>query len=151
MQNTLSVYKISFKKFLSTYSTISELDLDKISNLDIESSFDYEKDEFYYCYVLTSEIEIKKYKKILENNSISFKCQDISISIIKNEYDITYMKEYIDAENHFIYDIFIEDIDKWIYNRLDIDIILDMISAKGMSGLRDIDRTFLKDYEKDNK
>ena len=148
MQNTLSVYKISFKKFVSTYSTISELDLDKISNLDIESSFDYEKDEFYYCYVLTSEMEIKKYKKILESNLISFKCQDISDTIIKNEYDLTYIKEFIDEENHFIYDIFLEDLNKWIYNKLDIDIILDMISANGIESLRQVDKNFLKEYEK---
>lgn len=150
MSNTLSVYKISFKKFLSTYATISELDLDKIANLDIESSFDYEKDDFYYCYVLTSEIEIKKYKKILENNFISFTCVDVSNSIIRNEYDITYIKEYLDDENNFIYDIFIEDLDKWIYSRLDVDIILDIISAKGMSSLREVDKNFLKEhYEKE--
>ena len=59
-----SVYKISFKKILTTYSSISESDLDKIASLDIESSFDYEKDGLYFCYVVTSEIEINKYKKI---------------------------------------------------------------------------------------
>jgi hypothetical protein len=35
--------------------------LEKIANLDIESSFDYKEDDFFYFFVLTSKIEIKKY------------------------------------------------------------------------------------------
>jgi hypothetical protein len=149
MSKNLSVYKISFKKFLSTYSAVSDLDLDKIANLDIESSFDYEKEEHYYCYVITTEIEIKKYKKILENNLISFVSEDISDLLLRNEYDISYIKEYLDEENKFIYDIFLEDLDKWIYNRLDTDIVLDIIVNKGIKSLRSVDRLFLKEhYEK---
>ena len=151
MLNTLSIYKIYFKKFLSNYSAISDVDLDKMANLDIESSFDYEKDEHYYCYVITSEIEIKKYKKILENNLIAFKCDDISESIIKNEYDISYIQDYLDSENYFIYETFLEDLDKWIYSRLDTDTILDIISSKGIDSLRSVDKKFLKEhYEKKN-
>ena len=151
MLNTLSIYKIYFKKFLSNYSTISDVDLDKMANLDIESSFDYEKDEHYYCYVITSEIEIKKYKKILENNLISFKCEDISELIVKNEYDISYIKDYLDSENYFIYETFLEDLDKWIYSKLDTDTILDIISSKGIDSLRSVDKKFLKEhYEKKN-
>ena len=65
---------------------MSDNDLEKIASLDVDSSFDYEDGEFYYVYVITSEIEINKYKKVLENNLISFKCENISCSIIKNEY-----------------------------------------------------------------
>lgn len=148
MPNTLSVYKISFKKLLSTYSTISELDLEKIASLDIESSFDYEKDELYYCYVITTKLEINKYRKILEKNLIGFTCEDMSTPIIKNEYDISYIKEYLDQENYYIYEIFIEDLDKWIYSKLDLDTVLDMISYKGMDSLRPVDKKFLKEnYE----
>lgn len=145
MLTTLSVYKICFLKQLSSYATISDTDLEKIASLDIESSFDYESGEFYYCYVITNEIEIKKYKKILENNLIAFKCENISNKILKNEYDITYIKNHIDEENYFIYNIFLEDLDKWIYSNLDVDIILDMINSQGISSLRDVDKLFLKE------
>jgi hypothetical protein len=145
--NTLSIYKISFKKILTTYSTITEVDLDKIASLDIESSFDYEKDGLYYCYVITTEIEINKYKKILEKNLINFTCEDVSDIIIKNDYDISYIKNYLDDDNHYIYEIFLHDLNCWIYSKLDIDIILDMISFKGIDSLRQVDKKFLKDYE----
>lgn len=145
--NPLSIYKISFKKILTTYSTITELDLDKIASLDIESSFDYEKDGLYYCYVITTEIEINKYKKILEKNLINFSCEDVSEIILKNDYDISYIKNYLDEDNHYIYEIFLHDLDRWIYSKLDIDIILDMISFKGINSLRQVDKRFLKDYE----
>ena len=149
MLNNLSVYKISFKKFLSTYSVISDLDLERIANLDIESSFDYEKGELYYCYVLTAEIEIKKYRKILEGNLITFDCEDISSQLIKNEYDILGIRSFLTENDYFIYEIFLDDLNKWIYNKLDIDIILDIISSKGISSLRDVDKKFLKEhYEK---
>ena len=143
--NPLHIYKISFKKILSTYSTISELDLDKIASLEIENSFDYEIDGLYYCYVITSKVEINKYIKILEKNLICFDCVDISAPLIKNEYDITYIKDHLDFENYYIYEVFLEDLDKWIYSKLDLDIILDMISSKGIDSLREVDKRFLKE------
>jgi hypothetical protein len=146
--NTLSIYKISFKKILTTYYTIAEVDLDKIASLDIESSFDYEKDGLYYCYVITTEIEINKYKKILEKNLINFTCEDVSEIILKNDYDISYIKNYLDDDNHYIYEIFLHDLDRWIYSKLDIDTVLDMISFKGIDSLRPVDKRFLKNETK---
>jgi hypothetical protein len=149
---SLSVFKVSFKKFLSNSDLISESDLEKIASLDIESSFDYEKDECYFCYIITNQIEIEKYKKILEKNYIGYTCKDISEYIIKNEYDIDYIGDYLDENNYYLYDIFLDDLDTWIYSKLDLDIILDIISAKGMNSLREIDRKFLKDnYQTDDE
>jgi hypothetical protein len=145
MVNTLCVYKISFK---NTYQIISNSDLEKIANLDIESSFDYKEDDFFYFFVLTSKIEIKKYLKILDKNLINYEFNDITNKIIKNEYDFSYLTNYIDEKNSIIYDIFMEDLDRWIYSKLDLDIILDIISSKGINSLRPVDRKFLKDnYE----
>jgi hypothetical protein len=144
----LSVFKISFKKFLSNNNLIHDLDLEKIANLDIESSFDYEKDDSYYCYIITNKIEIEKYKNILEKNYIGYYCKDISEELLKNEYDISYIIDYLDDNNYYLYDIFLDDLDRWIYSNLNIDIILDIISAKGMDSLRGIDKKFLKDNYK---
>lgn len=147
----LSVFKVSFKKFLSNNNLIPDSDLEKIANLDIESSFDYEKEDSYYCYIITNQIEIEKYKNILENNYIGYSCKDISEGLIKNEYDISYIIDYLDDNNYYLYDIFLDDLDRWLYSNLDLDTILDMISAKGINSLRDIDRKFLKDnYQTDN-
>lgn len=144
MPNTLYVYKISFKKMLSTYSTISELDLDKISNLDISNSFGYEIDGLYYYYIITNKIEMKKYINILEKNLISFDWIDVSEKIIKNEHDLSYINKYLTPGDEYIFDIFCEDIDKWIYDKLELDDILDMISLNGIDSLRKIDKKFLK-------
>lgn len=142
---SLFVYKISFK---NTYQIISNSDLEKIANLDIESSFDYRIDDSFYFYVITSKIEIQKYLKILDRNLIDYTFQDLSELIIKNQYDFSYLTNLIDEENEFIYEIFMDDLNKWIYSQLDIDIVLDIISLKGIDSLRQVDKKFLKDnYE----
>jgi hypothetical protein len=145
VNNSLSVYKISFK---NSYQIISNADLERISNLDIESSFDYKIEDSFYFYVITSKIEINKYLKILNRNLITYTFEDISSLIIKNEYDFSYLKEFITEENGLIYDIFMYDLNNWIYSKLDLDTILDIISSKGINSLRQVDRKFLKDnYE----
>lgn len=145
VNNSLFVYKISFK---NTYQIISNSDLERISNLDIESSFDYRIDDSFYFYVITSKIEIEKYLKILNRNLIDYTFEDLSELIIKNEYDFNYLQKFITEENSFIYDIFIDDLNNWIYSNLDLDTVLDIISFKGITSLRSVDRKFLKDnYE----
>ena len=122
--------------------------MEKIAELDIESSFDYRIDDFFYFFVITSKIEIQKYLKILDKNLINYTFENLSDLILKNEYDFTYVLEYLDDDNEVIYEIFMDDLNKWIYSNLDIDIILDMISLKGMTSLREVDKKFLKDnYE----
>jgi len=145
MSNNIFVYKISFKKYLSSITSIAEADLDKIASLQIESSFDYEKGELYFCYVITSEKEINKYIKILENNFIEYKCKNISDEVLSNNYDISYIYNYLDTDNYYLYDVFMEDLEKWIYTNLDIDMILDMISLSGIDSLRPVDIKFLND------
>jgi hypothetical protein len=143
--NPLYVFKISFK---NTYQIISNNDLERIANLDIESSFDYKKDDFFYFYVITSKIEIKKYLKILDKNLINYTFDDISDLVIKDQYDFSYLEEFVTDENSFIYEIFIDDLNRWIYSKLDLDTVLDIISLKGINSLRKVDRKFLKDnYE----
>jgi hypothetical protein len=145
LNNSLSVYKISFK---NSYQVVSDLDLDKISNLDIESSFDYKVGDSFYFYVITTKIEINKYIKILEKNLIAFTFEDLSDSIINYQHDLSYSKQYLDDENTYIYEIFMEDLNRWIYSKLDLDIVLDIISTKGIESLREVDKKFLKDnYE----
>jgi hypothetical protein len=124
---------------------MSHDDLEKLETLEINSSFDYELEGSYYCYIISNEKEMDKYKKILKNNLINYHCEDISDKVIRSEYDISYIKNHIDEDNYFIYDMFIEDFEIWLRNNLDIDIILDIINVKGMSGLREIDKQFLKD------
>ena len=93
-------------------------------------------------------MEIEKYKKILEKNYIDFDCINISNLVLKNEYDLSYIKNYIDSENYYLHDMFIEDLEQWIYDNLDLDLVLDMISYNGIDSLRPVDKKFLKNnYE----
>ncbi len=142
------IYKICFLKHLASFANVTESDFEKISSLDIESSFDFENGDFYFCYVISNEIEITKYCKILEKNLISFKCENISDAILKNEYDISYIKNHLDEDNNLMYKVFLKDLDKWIYSNLDIDTILDMINLNGMKSLRKVDKKFLKNNHK---
>ena len=40
-----------------------------------------------------------------------------------------------------------DDLDEWIYDNLDIDIVLDRISDVGMESLKKVEKEFLKNYK----
>ena len=128
------------------YSYLSDIDKVKIVNIDSKATFDYEDDYINYtCYLLIEPKEIEKYKKVLDDNLIHYICTDISNSVIKNEFNIEKsLSGYITTVNKFDYDIFIEDLNEWIFENLSLDIILDMINEMGISSLREVDRNFLK-------
>ena len=39
-----------------------------------------------------------------------------------------------------------DDLDTWIYNNLEINIVLDRINEVGMESLKDVEKKFLKNY-----
>ena len=44
------------------------------------------------------------------------------------------------------YDFFMDDLESWIYDNLEIDIVLDRITEVGMDSLKDVEKNFLKNY-----
>jgi len=49
----------------------------------------------------------------------------------------------VEAINSTKYLFFVDDLDDWIYNNLDIDTILDRISQVGLDSLTKIEKEFL--------
>lgn len=145
------VYKIRYSKssleLNEDYDCLSDYEKEAISELDAEGFFDYEDNNIYCCYVISTPIEVAKYSKILTNNLIAHECLDLSKDIIYNKIDVEYeLEDKLDEKNLFKYDFFLEDINSWIYNNLEIDIVLDRITDVGIDSLKQIEKDFLKHY-----
>lgn len=147
------IYKIKFfksaEKLSNHYNSLSESEKDNISGLNAESFFDYEnKNQNYTCYIIADSTELEKYTNVLTNNSIEHKCFNLSDDLIKGKVDIKKdIENKIDETNYFKYDFFVEDIDTWILENLNIDIILDRISEIGIDSLKEVEKDFLKNYK----
>lgn len=147
------IYKIKFfksaEKLANHYNSLSESERENISELDAESFFDYEnKNKNYTCYIIVDPLELEKYTNILTNNSIEHKCFNLSDDFIKGKIDIKKdIANKINETNYYKYDFFVDDIDNWLIDNLNIDIILDRISEIGIDSLKDIEKEFLKNYK----
>lgn len=143
------LYRISFADSCdglnNIYENLSEHEKEKISQMDVMSSFDCETvDKKYICYLLTSKTEINSYKRILDDSLIPYICENISQSVINNQINLEKdLIGYLNSLNYLSYEIFIEEITEWIYQNLDVDSILDRINKDGIDSLRPIDKYFL--------
>ena len=147
------VYKLKFAKssfdLNDDYERLADYEKERISELDAETYFDYDDDDdCYVCYVITSPNEIKGYLNILSKNMINCQCDDLSEQVLKHKIDLAdELKHLVSATNQIKYTFFIEDIDEWIYNNLDIDTVLDRISeVGGVDSLSKIEKEFLETY-----
>ena len=150
----LHVYKIKFQHSLfelnEDYDRLSEHEKERISDLDCESFFDYEEhDDKYVCYIISNINEIDKYSKILFKNLIMHEIIDLSNDIIKFKIDLeTELKPLLSTVNSIKYSFFIDDLNDWIINHLDIDIDLDRINELGgIDKLSKIEKEFLKNFQ----
>lgn len=145
------VYKIKFTKssfeLNDDYERLSDYEKDIISELNTESFFDYENEiGNYVCYVITIPTELDRYLKILRNNLIEYEYFDLSKPVLKNEINLELLEDKLDSNNYFKYDFFMDDLESWIYDNLEIDIVLDRITEVGMDSLKDVEKNFLKNY-----
>lgn len=145
------IYKIKFDKSSAElnddYERLSDYEKDIISELSTESFFDYEDESGnYICYLITTKTELDRYLKILESNLIKFEDFDLSRSVLNNEINLEILEDKLDSDNYFKYDFFMDDLESWIYNNLEIDIVLDRITEVGMESLREVEKNFLKNY-----
>jgi hypothetical protein len=146
------LYKLKFQKnqydLNIEYEKLSDLEKEKISSLDIKSSFEHEGDESYYSYILTDITQIEIYKNILNDNLIPYLCKDISKEIVDGNVNLeSILEAYLDHSNYLKYDSFIYDLNIWIYDNLDLDSILDRISLNGITSLRKIEKEYLENYK----
>jgi hypothetical protein len=128
------------------YDRLSDNDKEKMGNISIITSFDYE-DEYdnYTIIILILPNEKEKYKKILDDNIIPYICTDITQNVIRNKINLSKkLIKFVNNYNKIEYFNFINKVNEWIGNNIDIDIVLDIISEYGIESLRDIDKEFLK-------
>jgi hypothetical protein len=145
------VYKVRYSKssleLNEDYDSLSDFEKEQISELDAEGFFDYEDNSIYCCYVISTPVEVVKYSKILTNNLIAHEYLDLSQEILNNKIDIELeLEDKLDEKNLFKYDFFLDDLEHWIYNNLEIDIVLDRITDVGINSLRQVEKDFLKHY-----
>jgi hypothetical protein len=146
------VYKIRYDQssfqLNDEYDRLSEYEKEKIADLDAESFFDYQdyKDN-YVCYIITTPVEVKKYSSILLNNLIQHEIIDMTDSILKFKINLEEeLKPLLSTINSIKYSFFIDDLNDWILENLDIDSVLDRISAVGIENLSEVEKEFLKNY-----
>ena len=147
------LYKIEFSKssfeLNEEYDMLSETEKEWISQMDADSFFDYDSQLGYYtCFLIAKPTEIKKYLDIMTNNFIKNSCENLSNKILKSEIDLSEeLNHIVNSFNSIKWSFFVEDLDEWILNNLDIDMVLDRISEVGIDLLKSVEKEFLKKYQ----
>jgi hypothetical protein len=147
------VYKVKFDKssldLSADYERLSDIEKERISDLDALSFFDFDDSGKYVFYIITDSIEMDSYLEILSENFIRVKCEDLSDDILRSKVDLIYELSYHnDTINSIRYGFFVEELNDWIYQNLEMDMVLDRISEVGMKRLNSIEKEFLKNYNK---
>jgi hypothetical protein len=84
----------------------------------------------------------------LKNNLIKFELKDISKSVLKGKIDVEILlKDKYLPTSQIKFNIFMEGINYWTMENIDIDIVLDRISEVGMNNLKEVEKDFLKNYK----
>ena len=129
------VYKIVFNKSSfeldKDYERFSEQEKVTISSMNPDSFFDFNDKEHYTLYLIFSPIDIEKYSKVLENKL----CIDSEL------------KPFVNALNRFRWNTYKTKLDQWIYDNLDMDLVLDRIGQCGMDNLRPVEKKFLRNFQ----
>ncbi len=147
----LSVYKFNFSKspfdLNDDYDRLSDIDKEKIAEMDAEAFIDYEEEGNYAFFIIAEPTEVKKYTDVLDENLVYYKIKNVSDDILKGKFIVeNYISDSTISFNSMKYSFFIDDLNEWIYNNLDIDTILDRISSVGMESLTKVEKEFLKNY-----
>lgn len=146
----LSVFKLNFSKSAfhlnDDYERLSDIDKEKIADMITWSFIEYVENNNYSILIIANPIEVKRYTSVLSDNSVHYKLLNISNDILKHSFNI---EDLIDIETlkSIKYKKFIEDLDDWIYENLDIDIVLDRISDVGINNLSKVEKEFLNNYK----
>jgi hypothetical protein len=146
------VYKIVFDKSSfeldKDYERFSEQEKLAISSMNPDSFFDFNHKEHYTLYLIFSPIDIEKYIRILDNNLIGHTTEDVSEMVLENKMCLeSDLKPFVNALNRFRWNTYKTKLDQWIYDNLDMDLVLDRIGQCGMDGLRPVEKKFLRNFQ----
>jgi hypothetical protein len=152
--NKMKVFKLKFQNSLfdlnDDYERLTEHEKEKISDMDCDSFFDYQDfNDKYVCFIISKSLEIKKYSEILTKNLIIHEVIDLSNDILKFKIDIEKeLKPLLSTLNSIKYSFFIDDLNDWIIENLEIDNVLDRISELGdIKKLSKIEKDYLKNFK----
>lgn len=147
------VYQIKFTKSSyeldKDYERLSEHEKVDIATMTPDSFFDFNNNEGYYIlYLIFSPMDVERYSKILQNNLIDHSISNISDEVLCNEFSVdTILKPFVNALNRFRWNSYKDKLDDWIYDNLDMDLVLDRIGQCGMDGLRPVEKKFLRNFQ----
>jgi len=151
----LNIYQINFTKSSfeldKDYERLSEHEKVDIASMIPDSFFDFNDNEsIYRIYLIFSPIQIERYSKILDNNLIDHTVYNLSDSILENKICIdSELRKFVNALNRFRWNSFKDKLDQWIYDNLDMDLVLDRIGqCGGMANLRAVEKKFLRNFQK---
>lgn len=144
----ICVYKIKFSKssfdLVEDYDRLSDIDKEKLADTESESYFEYEDNGLYTFFTIAEPIQVKRYLGILAENLVKFELTDLTEDILKGKFDMDLeVGDKVNPMDSIKYSFFIDDLNDWIYNNLDIDTILDRISEVGLGSLTKIEKEFL--------
>lgn len=152
--HNLKIYRVLFEKnsygLDREYDMFDQMDQNKISNISPMAFIDFNdnKTNSYVLYIIIEEKTISEYTYILEKYDIKYDIRDISIDVLNKTIILEpEIRQHISNSNLGIFTYFISNLDEWIYENLDIDIVLDRISMVGMDGLDQSEKEFLKNYK----
>lgn len=146
-----SIFKVTFNKssfdLADSYERLSDLDKERISDLNAVAFFDFDYDDKYLFYIILDSMQMNSYSNILKENLIPHRIQDISSDVVNCNIDLEKsISEFVCPMNSIKWSFFVEDLNKWILQNLDIDIVLDRISTVGIDSLRVVEKDFLNKY-----
>ncbi len=144
------IYKIKFSKpsyqLNDDYDRLSEIEKEKISNIEAEAFFDMDEDDKYTFFIIVNPIELKAYLSVLNENFIPYDINDVSDDILKGKLDVESVIIQVNPLNSLRYSFFVDDLNDWLYDNLEMDIVLDRISSIGIESLRKVEKEFLNNY-----
>ena len=150
------IYRIRFDKSSyeldKDYERFSEHEKAAISSMNPDSFFDFKEKERYSIYLIFSPIDLERYSKILDNNLVGHEAEDVSESVLDSSLCLeTSLKPFVNALNRFRWNAYKAKLDDWIYDNLDMDLVLDRIGQCGMDNLRAVEKKFLRNYQSEKQ
>lgn len=147
----LKVYQFNFNKssieLNLDYERLTDIDKEKLASLSADGLLEYEHKGKYAFMLLANPTDVSLYTKVLDDNFVRYEKKDISEDIIKQNINL----EKFFTKNISIsivkYQKFLNGINKWIYDNLDIDTILDRINLVGIESLTNIEKKYLENYK----
>ena len=152
MKNT-KIYHIDFGRDIDTvvweYTCLPENERIKLTNLHFVTTFDFiDKQNNYHFVMVTEQLQMEKYLKILTDNLILHFSHNITDKLLRDELDLSRFEKVLDKNSKVMWEKFRTKVEEWMLINQELDNVLDIINLKGLEKLRNVDKKFLENYGK---